>query len=205
MLWWRLCILLYPSTSKPPHTKWNSIISIYHSISPFLFHGSFHTFDLAVGILCRSMKSLENALDPSIRAAFLLGEKQGIPATITILHTQSAYLSGNKFLCRRRWEHLVQVLLNWFHFPLQTGLIYHNHGLPDRYSSSLASFPFRHCLRVSIVIVIWQESLPGATKRAVTEEDWVSFQARACSLPPLPINSTRSGSLSSDIGVEKEW
>lgn len=35
---------------------------------------------------------------------------------------------------------------------------------------------------------------PGAIKISSTREDWLSFHARACSLPPLPTTSTRSGS-----------
>ena len=123
--------------------KWNS------NHQPLLPRSVICTWDCAVGILCRIMKSFEKAFDPSIRAAFLLGQKHGIPATISPIPPQTKgvfYLCENRFLCRRQWVRPVQATQDWYHSPVQIGPIEYNHELQSQHSLSLEDCPFHRCL-----------------------------------------------------------
>ncbi len=69
-------------------------------------------------------------------------------------------------------------MVNWTFFAAKSASC-------SRASTSMATFS--HLASVAV------PALPGATKTFATRGSWATFQARACSRPPLPMMSTFMG------------
>lgn len=122
---------------------------------------------LAVGMLCRAMKSFEYALDASSCAAAAVGPKQGKPAAV-----------------------------NWSTAPITRGASGPTTTRPTPCSlakpssAGTSSEPMARLLTLGCVVAV--PPLPGATKTPLTRGDSASLSAMACSRPPEPRRSTSS-------------
>ena len=128
------------------------------------FLDSLNTWCSAVGMLWRCRKSLAKDLDPSSWAALPLGPRQRNPFSVkrsTIPSTSGPSGPMTVKLIPSSWA---------------------NSQSRSVSSAAIAMFSTPFSCAVP--------AFPGATNTVFIRSDCASFQARACSLPPLPTTST---------------
>src|ERR1700693_2950867 len=113
---------------------------------------------------CRRRKPLENALEPSSRAAWRCGPKQARPAALNASTTPATSGASGPTMVSSTCSRLASST---------------SPGISPTETAALRT-------RGSACV----PALPGATMTSLTRGDWAHFQARACSRPPPPTMRT---------------
>ncbi|CAI8927047.1 hypothetical protein EMIT0P218_40030 [Pseudomonas sp. IT-P218] len=127
----------------------------------------------------RARKSLVKAFEPSSWAAPAVGPKQSRPRERNRSTTPATSGTSGPTMVRETF------------FSAKSASC-------SRASTSMATFSHLASMAVP--------ALPGATNTFCTRGSWATFQARACSRPPLPMIKTFISKTSDDANsVERRW